>query len=214
MQPIVPAGRGVARFSIAFREHGKQHQFRDFVRRRPVVGDVRSPQATAAAIATRLPSNPIIRPKMLPGRDGANINGPSLIATPEWLPGHLGKYYLYFAHHEGTYIRLAYADEEPTGPWTVHRAGTLRLAQVPMCHSHIASPAMFMSTIGRRRYGCIFTAPFPAARSEASWRRRRMASISRSRGEAWQRPIFAPCTGTISGSAWTRPPRFAGRPTG
>ena len=104
-------------------------------------GDVRSPQATAAAIATRLPSNPIIRPKMLPGRDGANINGPSLIATPEWLPGRLGKYYLYFAHHEGTYIRLAYADEEPTGPWTVHRAGTLRLAQVPMCHSHIASPA-------------------------------------------------------------------------
>ena len=30
-----------------------------------------------------------------------------------------------------------------------------------------------MSTIGRRRSGCIFTAPFPAARSEALWRRRR-----------------------------------------
>ena len=48
-------------------------------------------EATAAgAIATRLPSNPIIRPKMLPGNDGANINGPSLVATPEWLPGRLG----------------------------------------------------------------------------------------------------------------------------
>ncbi|TGP23371.1 hypothetical protein, partial [Mesorhizobium sp. M1D.F.Ca.ET.234.01.1.1] len=53
---------------------------------------------------------PIITPGMLPGDDGANINGPSLIRVPDWLPGRLGAYYLYFAHHTGTYIRLAFAD--------------------------------------------------------------------------------------------------------
>ena len=28
--------------------------------------------------------NPIIRPEMLPGSDGDNINGPSLIRVPDW----------------------------------------------------------------------------------------------------------------------------------
>jgi len=88
--------------------------------------------------AIRFDGNPIIRPDMLPAGDGDNINGPSLIATPDWLPGRLGKYYLYFAHHGGSYIRLAYADEL-AGPWRIHRPGTLRLDQCP-CERHIASP--------------------------------------------------------------------------
>jgi hypothetical protein len=57
----------------------------------------------------RFPNNPIIRPNMR-GRIGSNINGPSLIRAPEWLPNRLGRYYLYFAHHQGKFIRLAYAD--------------------------------------------------------------------------------------------------------
>ncbi|MEL6255301.1 MAG: hypothetical protein AAFR87_25050 [Bacteroidota bacterium] len=48
-----------------------------------------------------------------------NINGPSLIRVPDWLPHPLGKYYLYFAHHKGPYIRLAYADSL-SGPWKVY----------------------------------------------------------------------------------------------
>ena len=40
----------------------------------------------------------------------SNINGPSLVRVPEWVENPLGKYYLYFAHHRGAYIRLAYAD--------------------------------------------------------------------------------------------------------
>ena len=47
----------------------------------------------------RLSRNPIITPNMLRGEDGNNINGPSLIAAPEWLPQRLGNFYLYFAHH-------------------------------------------------------------------------------------------------------------------
>ena len=59
----------------------------------------------------RFETNPIIRPGMpgLEGADGANINGPSLIRVPAWADKPLGKYYLYFAHHGGKYIRLAYA---------------------------------------------------------------------------------------------------------
>jgi len=39
--------------------------------------------------------------------------------VPDWLPNPLGKYYLYFAHHKGGYIRLAYADSL-VGPWTMY----------------------------------------------------------------------------------------------
>jgi hypothetical protein len=87
----------------------------------------------------RLVDAPIIRPEMLPGTDGDNINGPSLIEAPDWLPHRLGRFYLYFAHHGGRYIRLAYADDL-AGPWRIHLPGTLRLEQVPVCRGHIASP--------------------------------------------------------------------------
>jgi hypothetical protein len=95
--------------------------------------------ASAQTSAVRAPVNPIIRPEMLAGDDGSNINGPSLIRAPRWLKKPLGRYYLYFAHHQGTYIRLAYADR-PEGPYTVYAPGTLRLDQVPTCEGHVASP--------------------------------------------------------------------------
>jgi hypothetical protein len=85
----------------------------------------------------RLPQNPIITPEMH-SRIGTNINGPSLIRVPEWLPDPLGRYYLYFGHHQGEFIRLAYADDL-AGPWRVYSPGTLQLAETP-CHGHIASP--------------------------------------------------------------------------
>ena len=44
-------------------------------------------------------AGPIIRPEMLPGADGENINGPSLIRVPSWVKNPLGRYYLYVAHH-------------------------------------------------------------------------------------------------------------------
>jgi len=86
------------------------------------------PRLRARATVTRLPGNPIIVPAMLPMRDGENINGPPLIRVPPWITGAPGRYYLYFAHHAGTYIRLAYADT-PEGPWTVYAPGTLRVDQ-------------------------------------------------------------------------------------
>jgi len=57
-----------------------------------------------------------------------NINGPSVIRVPDWVDNPFGKYYLYFAHHKGGYIRMAYADEI-TGPWQVYHPGVLPLAE-------------------------------------------------------------------------------------
>jgi hypothetical protein len=89
-----------------------------------------------AAEVVRLPRNPIIRPDM--PTVGNDINGPSLVLAPKWLPHPLGRYYLYFAGHRGTSIRLAYADDL-AGPWKIHQPGVLSLADTA-CKGHIASP--------------------------------------------------------------------------
>ena len=75
----------------------------------------------------RLLDRPIISADLDP-TIGVNIQGPSMIRVPEWIDGRLGTYYLYFADHKGSYIRLAYADH-PAGPWTIHPPGSLQLAQ-------------------------------------------------------------------------------------
>ena len=77
--------------------------------------------------AERLIDAPIIDASTHPSI-GENIQGPSLIAVPAWIPNRLGDYYLYFADHKGRYIRLAYADEL-LGPWVVHVPGSLQLEQ-------------------------------------------------------------------------------------
>lgn len=81
---------------------------------------------------------PIIIPNMLKEKDGNNINGPTLIKVPKWVKNPLGKYYLYFANHDGKYIRLAYSDNIEFG-WKVYKPGTLQLNQT-ICKTHIASP--------------------------------------------------------------------------
>jgi hypothetical protein len=88
--------------------------------------------------AVRLPQNPIITPASSPTL-GENINGPSLIRVPGWIERPLGRYYLYFAHHGGKFIRLAYANRL-SGPWQIYEPGTLRLEEASRCHDHVASP--------------------------------------------------------------------------
>ena len=74
----------------------------------------------------RLSHNPIITPASSPTL-GDNINGPSLIRVPQWVTNPLGRYYLYFAHHKGKHIRLAFADSLE-GPWQIHEPGAMSLA--------------------------------------------------------------------------------------
>jgi len=59
---------------------------------------------------------------------GKSIHFPSVIRVPEWVDNPLGKYYLYFSHHHGEYIRLAYADSI-TGPWSIYQPGALNLSE-------------------------------------------------------------------------------------
>ena len=95
----------------------------------------------------RLPGNPLIVPSADP-RLGTNINGPSVIQAPGWLRDPLGTYYMYFAHHDGRFIRLAYASR-PDGPWNIYSPGTLHIKESG-CRDHIASPDVHVDRSGRR----------------------------------------------------------------
>jgi hypothetical protein len=115
---------------------------------------------TDGATVRRLVTNPLIHPGF-DARIGSNINGPSLIRVPEWVPDPLGRYYLYFAHHQGTFIRLAYADRIE-GPWTVHAPGVLDLADA-FFNRHIASPDVHVDHEQRQiqlyYHGCCLPEP-------------------------------------------------------
>lgn len=93
----------------------------------------------------RFPNNPIITPDKV---IGSNINGPSLIRAPDWLEDRLGKYYLYFAHHRGKYIRLAYADSL-AGPWSIYEPGTMKVKETHF-QEHIASPDVHLDHKNRQ----------------------------------------------------------------
>lgn len=87
---------------------------------------------------SRFTENPIIDADSSPTL-GTKVNGPSLIRVPAWVKNPLGKYYLYFAHHNGKFIRLAYADELK-GLWRIHEPGTIHLEEATALENHIASP--------------------------------------------------------------------------
>ena len=87
--------------------------------------------------AMRISHNPIITNESFPDL-GGNINGPSIIEIPEWVANRLARYYLYFAHHNGEYIRLAYSDFIE-GPWKIYEPGTLQIEN-SLFYGHIASP--------------------------------------------------------------------------
>ncbi len=108
-------------------------------------------EAPFAVRASRVGETPIIREDMLPGDEGASINGPSLIRVPAWVKNPLGKYYLYFAHHAGKYLRLAYADKVE-GPWKIFAGGVQRLDAQTAVSGHIASPDAIIDEQTHRIY--------------------------------------------------------------
>jgi hypothetical protein len=53
-----------------------------------------------------------------------NLSGPSVIRIPDWITSEDradpdAVYYMYFAHHHGQFLRVAWA-RDVEGPWTVH----------------------------------------------------------------------------------------------
>ena len=92
---------------------------------------------------------PIITGDMLPGRAGRNINGPSLIRVPDWVPDPLGRYYLYFSSHRNRrYIRLAYADSL-SGPWRIHGRGVLHRDRISPFVRGVSSPEILVDDENR-----------------------------------------------------------------
>jgi hypothetical protein len=71
-----------------------------------------------------------------------SITGPSLIKVPSFIKNPLGNYYLYFAHHRDSYMRLAYADNI-TGPYTIYAPGVMDVSNVAGS-DHVASPDVFV----------------------------------------------------------------------
>jgi hypothetical protein len=123
-------------------------------------------------------ANPIITESMFAAfgstTDGANIDGPSIIRVPDWIspsnrPAATANYYLYFANHEGTYIRMAWA-AELEGPWTLFNVGknntesvgqgvldlnlggnnTISIGNGIVIKSHVASPDVHVDDINQQ----------------------------------------------------------------
>jgi hypothetical protein len=118
--------------------------------------------APARVTAVRLPQNPLITVKTSPTL-GDNVNGPSIIRVPSWIPHPLGKYYAYFGHHKGQFIRLAYADAV-TGPWKIYEPGVVPVRdtafyrpqpdppgnQGEQFYTHVASPEIYVDDLNKR----------------------------------------------------------------
>lgn len=103
----------------------------------------------------RIGNGPVISPQT-DASIGENINGPTVMKVPEWIENPLGKYYMYFAHHRGTYIRLAYSNHIE-GPWMIYTPGVLNLSGCPHLHQnpegglgHIASPEILIDEENKR----------------------------------------------------------------
>ena len=85
---------------------------------------------------TRLKEAPFISaerfpPESIPGLPAdalANINGPSVLRMQDWAPGKQAALHLYFGHHKGDSIRLAFADRLE-GPWKMWSDPILPLAE-------------------------------------------------------------------------------------
>lgn len=114
-----------------------------------------------AQTAVRFPQNPLV--SVSTSRSlGDNVNGPSVIRVPSWIAHPLGRYYMYFAHHKGAYIRLAYADSL-SGPWKIYEPGVLQVRDTifyrpqpdppdspSTLYTHVASPEVFIDEATRR----------------------------------------------------------------
>lgn len=96
----------------------------------------------------RLPQSPIVSYASSDSL-GTKINGPSLIRVPDWIEEPLGEYYLYFAHHDGKYIRLAYTNSIH-GSWTIYEPGTLHVDNAPAFIGHIASPDVHIDPVSKQ----------------------------------------------------------------
>lgn len=154
-----------------------------------------APAMTDSSVSSRFytverltPGEPLIDARSfieagLSAKEGRNINGPSVIRIPDWMaPADRAhpdaKFYMYFGHHGGSYIRLAWASEL-TGPWkfarmdpttpegdrgvlgfedTANRITRLGPGEHLHIYNHMASPRVFVDH-ANQRFALFFHAP-------------------------------------------------------
>lgn len=117
--------------------------------------------AAPAVRATRLRQNPLVTIKSS-STLGDNVNGPSVVRVPSWVSKPIGRYYMYFAHHTGGHIRLAYADAIE-GPWKIYDPGVLNVRDTAFFrpqpdpakspegfYTHVASPEIFVDDASKK----------------------------------------------------------------
>ncbi len=104
-------------------------------------------------------------------KQGSNINGPSVIRVPDWMPlekraDPKAEYYLYFGHHGGKYIRMAWAEKiagpyslfgmhmlaegKPRGVLDLGKTDRIVLENDLEIFDHIASPDVHVDDAGKR----------------------------------------------------------------
>jgi len=93
----------------------------------------------------------IISKLNLPRDVSDNINGPVCLKTPDFIKNPVGKYLLYFAHHGGEFIRIAYSEEIFSGwKFLCHKINTV--GEGKNFHDHVASPDIFIDSIENNIY--------------------------------------------------------------
>ena len=121
-----------------------------------------APRNALHVTAIRLKQNPLITVETSRSL-GDNVNGPSIIRVPSWIPHPLGRYYAYFGHHQGHFVRLAYADAV-AGPWKIYEPGVVPVAEtafyrpqpdppdgpVDQFYTHVASPEIYVDEARQR----------------------------------------------------------------
>ena len=114
----------------------------------------------------RFASNPLVNAS---STELANINGPSVIVAPSWVRP-AGRFYLYYASHDGRGIRLAVADAV-SGPWRGAGRIVFSLDAAPVCIGHMASPDVHVLP-SERSVRMFFHCPFNKTqlRPAGSWR--------------------------------------------
>src|SRR3989344_884408 len=78
-----------------------------------------------------------------------NINGPCCIEVPRWCKQRLGRFYLYFADHQGHHIKLAFSNQLH-GPWSIYAGGVLNLSRFTDAYDHVASPDIYIDHENKR----------------------------------------------------------------
>lgn len=155
-------------------------RFRNEVRNHTM--DTVATNAISRISARRSENNPLISFVSSPTL-GDNINGPSVIRTPAWLPNAPGRYLMYFAHHGGKFIRLAYADDLH-GPWQIYEPGVLPLESAPAIIMHLASPDVHVDH-AEQRLRMYFHGVVPEEVSGRRWDQKTLLATSTD-GLHWQ----------------------------